>query len=165
MSMHPVSSLGSPAHMQGMSHWNGCNLVVAQVCDLSRNATSRLCAMKRSDPDAEISRICCDSPDQQVLVWILNFQSLGRTRFFFTTIRDRELTQQDTDIQKFKYIYIYIHICVYIYIYIYMRCRVKSWSKIWGFLCKNWPKSSVKNWSKCFFSQFAPNFIVFWGHV
>ena len=29
--------------------------------------------------------------------------------------------------------YVCMYVCIYIYIYIYTCCKVKSWSKIWGF--------------------------------
>ena len=48
---------------------------------------------------------------------------------------------------------------------IYICCRVKTWSKIWGFLSQNLVQGCVKTWSKIFFWLFFPNFIVFLGYL
>ena len=40
--------------------------------------------------------------------------------------------------------------------YIYICCRVKTWSKIWGFLSQNLVQGCVKTWSKIFFACFSP---------
>ena len=50
-------------------------------------------------------------------------------------------------------------------IYIYICCRVKTWSKIWGFLSQSLVQGCVKTWSKIFFCLFFPNFIVFFGYL
>ena len=53
------------------------------------------------------------------------------------------------------------YIYIYIYIYIFFCCKVKNWSKIWGFKVKHWSKFKVKNWSK-FFHCFPHFCSVFW---
>ena len=50
-------------------------------------------------------------------------------------------------------------------IYMYICCRVKTWSKIWGFLSQNLVQGCVKTWSKIFFGLFFPSFIVFFGYL
>ena len=49
--------------------------------------------------------------------------------------------------------------------HIYICCRVKTWSRIWGFLSQNLVQGCVKTWSKIFFCLFFPNFIVFFGYL
>ena len=52
---------------------------------------------------------------------------------------------------------------IWLYKYIYICCRVKTWSKIWGFLSQNLVQGCVKTWSKIFVCLFFPQFYsVFW---
>ena len=48
------------------------------------------------------------------------------------------------------------------YIYIYICCKVKKWSKIWGFKVKKWSKLKAKKWSKLF--HCFPHFYSVLGH-
>ena len=39
---------------------------------------------------------------------------------------------------------------------LYLCCRVKNWSKIWGFTSRKLVQVKVKNWSKIYFVYFCP---------